>query len=109
MDIGELNTRVSVNAYTVAQNETTGRVSSSLTTVWVRWMKVEQSANNRALESMAISFKEAYTITKRYEGDKPTLNNYTLTLGSKTLTIGSVVKKNIGKVWFEELTAYTTQ
>lgn len=109
MDIGELNSRVTINSYTVTQNETTGRAESSLNSSWIRWAKVVQNTNNRTLENMAVSFKEAYTITKRFETDKPTLNNYVLVFGGKTLTIGSVVKKEVGKVWFEEITAYTRQ
>ncbi len=109
MEIGELNTKITFNTYDQVQDEETGRVVPTPVDTWRRWAKVVQDSMNKTLESLAVTYKEAYTITKRYEASKPTPNDATITLGTKVLTIGSVVKKDIGQLWFEVITAYTTQ
>lgn len=108
MDISELNTRITIKSYTVSQNDETGKLESSLSETNVRWAKVVQNSQNKTLESLSISFKQAYTITKRFESDKPTLNNQTIDYGNLVLTIGSVIKKDIGNAWYEIINAYTT-
>lgn len=106
MTIAELNVKVSVSHFTSTQ-DTVGKVTSSLTASWDKWAKVTQKNGSRALDNAAITYKETYEVVMRREQTRPTLSNYKLTANGKDMTIHSVIVEQIGKEWFETITAYT--
>lgn len=107
LTIGELNMRVTVENWVSAQDGT-GNVSSTLTSSWVKWMKVDMDNGNRVLDQAGIVYKESYTCWSRYEKSRPTLPRYHLTFYNKELTVHSVVRLFVGKIWWEKIIAYTT-
>jgi hypothetical protein len=70
---------------------------------------VEQTSGSRVLDNAAITYKETFKVTYRYEQSRQTSTNYKLEYRNKDLTIHSVIKIIEGAVWYEELTAFTQQ
>lgn len=108
MTIDELNTKVTIKHYTTTQDNSTGKTNSSLTASREKWAKVEQLNGSKVLDNAAVSYKEAFKITIRYEVSRPTLTNYHVNYKNKEMIIHSVVAQQEGKQWFEIITAFTT-
>ena len=108
MTINELNTKILIQNYTSVQDTDTGKISSTLTSSWMKWAKVEQLNGSRVLDNAAITYKEAFKFTTRYEGSRKTLNKYKVEYKQKALTVHSVIKEYEGAIWWEVITAYNT-
>ena len=108
MVTSDLNTKLLVKNYTSVQDSETGKVSSTLTASWSKWAKVEQNSGNRVLDNAAITYREAFTITMRYELTRPTLTKYKIEYRGKDMIIHSVVREIEGAGWYERLTAFST-
>lgn len=102
----EMNVKATFKLYTESK-DSNGRNTKALDESFTRWAKVEQTSGSRTLESMAINYKHAYLITKRYDKTKPLNENYKVEFGGEVLSIASVIRKEIGFSWFEEITAYS--
>jgi hypothetical protein len=61
------------------------------------------------LDNAAITYKETFKVTYRYEQSRPTEMNYKLEYKGKELTIHSVLPIIEGATWWEELIAFTQQ
>ena len=109
MTVNELNSRVTIKVYTTTQDEITGKASSALTASWTKWAKVVENNGNKVLDNAAVSYRENYTITMRYETSRKTLEKYDLEFKGQPLKIHSVVKQYEGLAWWEVITAFTTK
>ncbi len=109
MTVHELNSRITVKVYNTTQDNTTGKVSTSLTSSWTKWAKVEENSGSRVLDNAAITYRESYRITSRYEQSRKTLEKYDLEFKGQPLKIHSVIKQFEGLAWWEVITAYTTK
>jgi len=108
--IGEMDSVVTISTYTVSQNAVTGRVEKALASSFERWAKVEQLSESRALNYSGINYTQAYKVTTLYAVGQATKPTATVTLHSgEVLSIGSVIKKDIGRLWVEEIIAYTNE
>ena len=108
--IGEMDSVVTVTKYIVTQNNSTGRIEKSINNTVEKWAKVEQLSESRALINSGISYTQAYKITALYEVGASTETTSTITLPTgEVLAISGVVKKDIGRLWVEEITAYTNE
>lgn len=108
--IGEMDSVVTLNTYTVSQNAVTGRVEKELSSSFERWAKVEQLSESRTLNNAGIIYTRSYRITTLYAVGQATKATATITLHSgEVLSIASVIKKDIGRLWVEEIIAYTNE
>lgn len=108
--IGEMDTVIVISEYAISQNNTTGRINKNFSSSKERWGKVEQLSESRTLLNSGISYTSAYKITILREVGVKTTSQSTITLPTgEILSIGAVVQKEIGRLWVEEITAYTNE
>lgn len=108
MRVEEMNVKISIKSYSVTQ-DSNGRNIHSVTDTFSRWAKVEQVSGSRTLENMGIVFNKAFRITKRYEVSNPVNERHKIEYLGELMTIASVQREQIGKTFFEKITAYTSE
>lgn len=106
MTTSELNTRVQVQPYSVAQDEN-GDIDAVMGDAYSKWAKVEQNNGNLLITNGMTDFDESYRITMRYEDSRPTTVSSLINYKSKTLKIYNVERQVEGNAWWEVITAYT--